>query len=367
MIRKLTIVFLISLLIFSGCAYHADIVRTPDISIYNETVMFNNIRYVPLLRFCDYYSLNWNWDLVSQRIEISSSDKKRNVIFMPDSKLALVNGRTVELSYPVEYKSGTAYIPVKTALFVSGDVFGIVEKPALPMPTHRIKKVVIDPGHGGKDPGAISRYGTKEKNIVLDVSKRLKRHLERNGIQVIMTRSGDKFIPLAKRAAIANDNNADLFISVHANASRHSRARGFEVYYLSEATNDSARALELAENASLKFENNSNTQKGKYNDPTLWDLVLTENRRQSRRLAYYICNITSDELSLRKRGVKSAKFYVLKGASMPSVLIEVGFITNRREEKQLKERSFRERLSKALSDSIISYKKEYERTNGFSK
>ena len=365
-IRYIKIAIIIAL-VLSGCAYHADIVRMPDRSVYNQSVILNNTRYILLSRFCDSYNLDWDWDLVSQRIEIKTG--KRTVVLRPGSGLAVIDRKTCEFDYPVEYKNGTAYIPVKTAVFISEDVFGLRKYPAPVKGQHRIEMIVIDPGHGGKDPGAVSRYGTKEKDIVLDISKRLKRNLEKKGFNVILTRDKDIFIPLGKRAEIANRKKAQLFISVHANAARYSRAKGFEVYYLSEATNDNARALAAAENASLKFEEKTiSEEKGAFSkNPTVCDLILSENREVSRELAYYICNATSDNLGMKKRGVKGARFAVLKGTVMPAILVEVGFLTNRREEFKLKSTSFREKIANAISRAIISYKKEYERTDGFSR
>lgn len=347
----------ISIALF-GCAYRGEFVRMPDAALYHETLVFNNVQYVPLLRFCNYYELDWDWDLVSQRIEIKRGGK--TVTLMPDSSRALVNEKAIRLDHPVEYKDGTAYIPAQSALFLSEKVFGLEKARVVPVKgMYQIKTVVIDPGHGGKNWGARSRCGTKEKNIVLDISKRLKRYLEKKGLKVFLTRNKDVFIPLKKRTAFANNKKADLFISVHANASRYSSARGLEVFYLSEATDDTARALAAAENASLKFEEVSS--------PTEYDLMLSEYRRESRELACYICNVTADRLGMRKRGVKGARFVVLKGAMMPAVLAEVGFLTNWQEASKLKKSSFRDKVASAISCSILAYKREYERTDGFSR
>ena len=365
--KKTILLLLIIAISFSGCAYHHDIVRVPDASLYNQTVVFNNVKHISLLRFCDYYNLDWDWDLVSEVIEIKSGNKK--VVLRPRTNLAVVNGRAVQLEQMTQYKNGMAYLPIKSAIYISDKVFGLREKPLISKLTHQIKTVVIDPGHGGKDPGALGRYGTKEKTIVLDIAKRLKRKLESRGIKVYLTRSNDRFISLKKRPKIARDKNADLFISIHANASRTSRAKGFEVYYLSEATDDTARAMALAENAPLKFEEGEadNNEDLTSTDPTLWDLKITEQRRQSKELAYYVCNITSDALSMKNRGVKAARFVVLKGSEMPAILVEVGFLSNRREESKLKTSSFRDKLASSLAKSILSYKNEYEKTNGFSR
>lgn len=362
--KKITNLVIAATLLLSGCTYHHEFVRVPDAPIYNQATLFNNVQYIPLSRFSNYYSLDLDWDLVSQRIELQKDGT--SIVMRPNSNFILLNGQAITMEHPVEYKDGLAYIPAESAAYISEKIFELPKKPVLPPKRRTINIVVIDPGHGGKDPGAIGRFGTREKNVALDISRRLKRHLEENGLKVYLTRDKDVFIPLYKRAKIAESKNADLFISVHANASRHRRAKGFEVYYLSEATDDNARALAAAENASLEFEEGS-IGRDKSPITTVWHMKLQESRRQSKDLAYSICNITSDSLRMRNRGVKGARFAVLKGATMPAVLVEAGFLTNRREESKLKRTSFRDKIAGAVSRSIVRYKSEYERTDGFSR
>ena len=233
---------------------------------------------------------------------------------------------------------------------------------------HRIRRVVIDPGHGGKDPGAIGRGGLKEKDLVLDVSLKLARALEGKGINVILTRTKDVFFPLWKRCEIANDEGADLFISVHANASRKRKAHGFEVYYLSEAIDDNARALEAAENAVLRFENSQNEYHSRDVKTTLWDIFHTENRVESIELAQSICKRVKKNFSfIKDRGVKSARFHVLKGTRMPAILVEIGFLSNYREEAKLRREFYKQAMARAIADGILDYKRIYDRTNGFTK
>jgi len=367
-IKRHIALILVTIFFLSSCSYHAEVARLPDAPLYNRTFVFNSVRYVPLIGFCNYYGLDWDWDFVSQKITVKKG--KDALVLRPDSRLALINNKPVTLKYPIEYKDGAAYLSAKTALFISEDIFGIKERGVLPAPVHKINTVVIDPGHGGKDPGAVSRYGTREKDIVLDISKRLKKDLEKKGLKVYLTRDRDVFIPLQERPVYANKINADLFISVHANAAKRSRyVKGFEVYYLSEATDDNSRALAAAENASLKFEKSRKDQDKAESskNPTLWDLKFTEQRRVSKELAHYICNITSDNLGMKKRGVKGARFVVLKGTTMPAVLVEVGFLTNAGEESKLKKSYFREKIATAITDSVLAYKREYEQTDGFSR
>ena len=363
--RKGIAIIIVSCLAMSGCVRTGQYVRPQGPPIYTEAVSIHNTEYLPLIRFCNYYDLNWNWDLVSQRIKIEKGNQV--VALRPDSKAVLINGKEYSLVKPLEYIDGTAYIPVDSAAYLAENVFGVEEKYAPAVGRHRINTVVIDPGHGGKDPGAVSRYGTKEKNIVLDVSKRLKKYLEAKGLKVYLTRDRDVFISLYKRPAFAKKKKADLFVSIHANAAKKSWAKGFEVFYLSEATDDTARALAAAENASLKYEEVMVDDKGSYKDPTLCDLVLSENRTESKELAKDMARVTANKLGMKARGAKAARFAVLKGASMPAVLVEIGFLTNRSEESRLKQSSFRDRIANAIAQSILVYKNEYERTDGFSR
>jgi N-acetylmuramoyl-L-alanine amidase len=232
-----------------------------------------------------------------------------------------------------------------------------------------IKTIAIDPGHGGKDPGAIGKSGLKEKDINLDVAQRLTKTLEENGVNVVLTRDSDKFISLWKRSQIANASKASFLISVHTNSARAKMAKGLEVYYLSDATDDAARALEAAENASLDLEKSSFDETGPSTDleATLWDMLYSENRVESKELASSICESIEPKICMVNRGVKAARFYVLKGTKMPAVLIEVGFISNTEEEARLASNYYRQELAESIANGVLSYLQEYEQTAGFSR
>ncbi len=220
-----------------------------------------------------------------------------------------------------------------------------------------IKTIVIDAGHGGNDPGAIGRrLHVKEKSLTLQLARKIKSLLTDEGLKVIMTRDSDVFIPLPRRSEIANKSNADLFVSVHVNASRSRYMRGFECYYLSNATDDNARALEAFEDSSLKINEEASAQRSKPLDKTLWDMTLTENRLESAELASYICDSVDDSLIIGSRGVKTARFYVLKHTNIPSVLVEAGYLSNRYEEIKLKDDSFLDKMAKAVAQGILKYK-----------
>ena len=141
---------------------------------------------------------------------------------------------------------------------------------------------------------------------------------------------------------------------------------GFEVYYLSEAIDEHARALEAVENASIDLNEDSYEVLTTDLNTTLWDLIHTENRKESIELSKYVVRNFREKLSTKDRGVKFARFYVLKWTHMPAILVEVGFLTNKWEEKLLKSPAFRQKVTDALTDAVLSYNQEYEKTNGFS-
>ena len=213
--------------------------------------------------------------------------------------------------------------------------------------------IVIDPGHGGKDPGARGRSGLMEKDIVLDVGLRLRRLIEeRLGLNVIMTRETDVFIPLEERTAIANTKGADLFVSVHANASRREGAKGVETYLLGRATDRDAMATAERENSAS--EKSLNTLQ-----LILTDLMNTSKKEESLRLAYYVQENMIGHLETRYKvtdlGVKRAPFYVLVNARMPSILAEISFISNREEEKLLSDGEHRQEIAEAILKGIKKY------------
>jgi len=223
---------------------------------------------------------------------------------------------------------------------------------------YKIKRVVIDPGHGGKDPGAIGPGGTREKDIVLHVGKNLGKLLKKNhGVEVIYTRDRDKFVPLNERTEIANSKQADLFISIHTNASKKRKVRGLETYFLSWSSDREAIRVAARENkVSIK---KMQTMQGGLS-MILQDLARNSKREESMRLAHSVQNAMVDSLKrdysrIEDLGVKYALFYVLVGAEMPSILVEISFISNREEEKRLATNKYRDRIAKAIAKGIDSY------------
>jgi N-acetylmuramoyl-L-alanine amidase len=233
------------------------------------------------------------------------------------------------------------------------------EKPlkvALPPITRpaNLRRIVVDAGHGGKDPGAIGPSGVMEKDVTLAMAKRLAVRLENElGCQVVLTRDKDIFLPLEERTAIANRVGADLFISLHANASNNSNAQGIETYYLNFSKNDKAAAVAARENGtSLK-------QVGDL-ELILFDLMANAKINESSRLAAEIQKSLVGHLgrhfpNVKNHGVRQGPFYVLLGANMPSVLVESAFISNKMEESRLGDSKYQDHAATAIARAVRTF------------
>jgi N-acetylmuramoyl-L-alanine amidase len=224
-----------------------------------------------------------------------------------------------------------------------------------------VSRVVIDAGHGGHDPGAHGS-GINEAELTLDVALRVQKLLQKQpGIEVVMTRDTDVFIPLQERTAIANREGADLFLSIHANASRNPQARGIETYFLNFAMNPEAEAVAARENAT--------SGQAMHSLPDIVRAIALNNKiNESRDLAETVQRSMAKRLGTKNRalkdlGVKQAPFVVLIGAVMPSVLAEISFVTNRQDGSLLKTQSYRQQIAQALFDAILNYQQGLKRMN----
>ncbi|UCD89017.1 MAG: N-acetylmuramoyl-L-alanine amidase [Desulfobacterales bacterium] len=225
-----------------------------------------------------------------------------------------------------------------------------------------VRRIVIDPGHGGRDYGAPGYLkGVHEKHIALKIGKRLAKKIRQKlGFEVFMTRSNDRNLTLEERTAIANTKNADLFISIHTNAARDRRAIGIETFFLNLATDDDAILVAARENATSK-KNISDLQ------AILSDLMQNAKINESSRLAVHVQRSMSEHLRkyysrIKSKGVKQAPFYVLLGAQMPAILIETSFISNARECKRLINPKYQDRMCDAIVKGIQAYIKEMNPT-----
>ena len=226
----------------------------------------------------------------------------------------------------------------------------------------QLDTIVIDPGHGGQDHGATAN-GVREKDIVLSVSQKLGGYLEEYlGIEVLYTRDDDTFVELEERGRFANEHGAKLFISIHANAAASSQAYGTETFFLGPSKTESARRVMERENSVIRYEDNTDVYDA-YDDQQMVRATLTQSAylRQSQDLAALIESQFSERVNRRSRGVKQAPFYVLWGASMPAVLVEMGFISNRSEANFLASEQGQTYMASAIFRAVREYKSHYER------
>jgi N-acetylmuramoyl-L-alanine amidase len=227
-----------------------------------------------------------------------------------------------------------------------------------PPPADRVHRVVIDPGHGGQEQGAVAPNGLVEKELVLDVARRVVARLRAAGFDASLTRDGDRDLSLDDRASIANSRRADLFVSLHANASTYRGARGAETYFLArEATDDQARTTAALENNASGAELPGSAGEEDSSLPLiLWDLAQVRYLEESAQLAETIQQSLNAATGVRDRGVRQAPFRVLVGATCPAVLVELGFLSNPQEAELLASSSYRRQLADALVEAIVRFR-----------
>ncbi len=228
-----------------------------------------------------------------------------------------------------------------------------------------LRTIVLDAGHGGHDPGATGPGGLTEKDLVLDVTRRVARLIEeRLEIKVLLSRDGDHFVTLKDRTSFANRERADLFVSIHANAHTLATQEGVETYFLSsEATDIAARQTAALENSVVQLEKPTPGRTNGRQDALrtiLWDLMQSEFLTESSRLAEIVQDAMTRSLRIPNRGVKQAGFYVLGGAAMPAILVEIGFVTNPREERRLRDPKYRDEIARAIFSGIAEYKRNWD-------
>ncbi len=241
-------------------------------------------------------------------------------------------------------------------------------RPAVAAPRERraaatpLRVLVLDAGHGGQDSGAVGPGGLQEKELVLDVTRRVAKLVsERLHVNVVLSRDADHFVTLRDRTTLANKAGADLFVSIHANAHRETASQGVETYFLSsEATDSAARQVAAAENGVIQLE--KPTARGRHDvvKTILWDLAQSEYQSESSRLAEIVQDSMTQALRIPNRGVKQAGFYVLGGAAMPAVLIEIGFVSNPKEERRLKDTKYRDEIARAIFAGLAEYKRQWD-------
>lgn len=332
-------------------------------------ITLKNIRYVNLDDFNLIFKAVAKQDRSDNRLYLHLFDEQ--LIFLEGSPYYTYKNVSYNMNYPLLRKGAKLFLP---SIFVSehlrtlfptqveqkGNLISIT-KPR----DNSVKVIVIDPGHGGKDPGAVGRkLKSLEKDINLALALKLKQLLEKElGITALLTRSDDRFVSLQDRTKFANDRKADLFVSIHVNSSTSNASKGIETYYLSTAQTSDARAVEALENAVVERFEGGSAARSKYDDLDfiLSDLSQTEHLESSNSMAVSIQQNLIAGTKGYDRGVKQANFYVLRGAFMPSILIETGFISNAEEEKLLINPEYQDRLARTIFEGLKRFKFRYDR------
>jgi N-acetylmuramoyl-L-alanine amidase len=231
-------------------------------------------------------------------------------------------------------------------------------------PPDRFDTVVIDAGHGGEDQGARGAGGLLEKDLVLDVARRLGEALRARGLRVVATRDGDRFVSLEERTSLANDAKGDLFVSIHANAARTRTPRGAETFFAAlEATDAAAGEVAARENEAFALPGPDGRPGSDPFLALLGDLIATEHLAESSDFAR-LAQARLAGADVASRGVKQAPFVVLLGVQMPSALVEIGFITNPEDERRLASAGRRERIAASLAEAVLEFGRRYDARRG---
>lgn len=333
-----------------------------------QTVIIDSIHYFNAFELNKTFKATIQEDFLDQRLRISIYNEQ--IIILLESSYLSFADKTYNFRYPVISRQGKYYIPLKLITDILPLIFPdkisykngsiIADKPV----DNSIKTIVLDPGHGGKDPGAVGfTKKNLEKDVVLKVARKVKDLIETNlNIRVILTRENDSFVSLQERTLLANRENADLFVSLHCNANNSHKYNGIEVYYLSTAKTDEARAVETLENSVVYDYEGGEEAVKRYDDLALIlaDMAQNEHLIESYDLSGQIQENIVNKTNGRNRGVKQANFYVLRGAYMPSVLIEMGFISNPEEEKKLVKDDYQNKIAEAIYAGIRNFKFKYD-------
>jgi N-acetylmuramoyl-L-alanine amidase len=227
------------------------------------------------------------------------------------------------------------------------------------VPARALPVIVLDPGHGGVETGAVGPGGLQEKDVTLDLARRVKALLDRQ-YTVVLTRDDDRILPLDDRTAIANQNRAELFLSIHLNASKRKSAVGAETYFLStDATDAEARTLAAMENKAYRAPEAPSVEVAgdRGLELILWDLAQNTYLAESSKLAETVQRELNAQTGVRDRGVRQAPFRVLMGATMPAILVETGFISNPEEEARLKDDAYKDKIAAGIAQAVSEFRK----------
>jgi len=325
-----------------GCA-----AKKPTLPPVTEPIVY-------LKDLCDRYQVNWRWDSDTQVVVLNDGDVTARALV--GSNIVLFEHEKINLTSSLKLVGGSITVPRDFRPKII-ERFRKRQVRRIDYSIRKIREIIIDAGHGGKDPGAIGRSGIYEKKVVLGVAKELRSILVKNGIKVRMTRNSDTFISLKERTVIASKSKADLFISIHANAHARRSVHGVEVYSLKDLNMFEKKEAQRRSNHKTMFRHLSIDQKDKDLKKIVTDMLYSYKQAESRQLADKVSRKIADYLKARNLGAKKSRFYVLRNTIIPAILVEVGYLSNPKEEKLLKTREYRKKVAHAIARSILDYAK----------
>ncbi len=300
---------------------------------------------------CGKYAMDCVWDGVVQTVTMRYHGQK--VQALVGSNIVMIGETRLALSAPIERRRGAVVVPAdfETLVFMTERV-PASEKPAV---GRTLTRVIIDAGHGGKDAGATGFYGIREKDIDLDLARRVAANFREAGVEAVLTRDKDEFISLDRRSELATRPDADFYLSIHANANRNHRARGLEVYYsgiLNKEDRVDLRRCDNEKKICLLF--NMRRDSEALNRMVL-GMLYTNKMKMSPVMADAVSRGMALDLGQPSRGSKTARYFVLRNTLIPAILVEVGFISNPREAKLLKDAAYRQKIADAITRSLMRY------------
>ncbi len=339
---------LLPVLVSSGLNLPSIVIRGPVARISARSIRHRDTLYIPAAAVARAYGLVLEEE--DGRTFLFGSDRLRLRLEAGSREVGL-NGETFTLEQPVDWREGTLIVPIYLALVHLPARVPADRIPPEPPPSDEVR-IMLDPGHGGADPGAVGEGNLLEKDIVLEIARTARDLLEAEGYRVFLIREDDRFVSLRDRARTANRLRADLFVSIHANAAGNRQARGTETFYYAPASDPWAQAVALLENAPLGMED-----PGGAGESLLapGDNTGGDRRGESIRAAAAVQRRLSAAARSPNRGIKAAEFYVLRHTRMPSILVETGFLSNSRERAKLADRGYREAVAEAIARGIRDY------------
>ena len=340
MISRILIYFLL-VLTLHGCGGRPVVPTPPPMGI-------------PLQEVCDRYHVSWQWDGVTQVVMLNYKGNYAHALV--GSPTVLLGKEKIILSAPLRRQNSTIYVPEDFESKVLAP-FG-VSLGGLPQieGSSRVHTIVIDAGHGGRDHGTTSSSGMNEKEIVLDIAKRLKGLLDGAGIKVVMTRDTDEFIPLPQRTEMAARCGADLFISIHVNSNRDRAINGLLVYYIGTIEKRYLDEAQRRDNERI-FTERLNPAASKTLQAIVADMMEVSKTSQSQKLAKMIVREARQEgrIDVRGDGIRLCHFYVVRNTLVPAILVETGFLSNRQERNKLIVPEYRQKIAQVIARGVLDY------------